>query len=155
MDTRAEYIKMADTPEIQELACILLPLTRGNWFVMADDHSCVLIRDGAMIVSPPAVRFIWLPTQDRLQEMVNFPLGSFNETIEHAYQFALFVFSEISVAGDKGHQTEICGVHSYIKQFDSMEQLWLAFVMKERFRKVWSTDKNEWVNLKYEEGEEM
>jgi hypothetical protein len=32
----------------------------------------------------------------------------------------------------------------YIKQFTSMEQLWLAFVMKENFQKIWDGEK--WIS---------
>ena len=31
---------------------------------------------------------------------------------------------------------------------DNMEQLWLAFVMKEKFFKIWSKSSGEWINEK-------
>ena len=33
--------------------------------------------------------------------------------------------------------------YKYVKEFTSMEQLWLAFVMKEKYNKIWDGDK--WV----------
>ena len=60
------------------------------------------------------VRGVWLPRQDQLQEMVD---GGFaHQTLERFYQW----------------------YHSGIsKCLSSMEQLWLAFVMKEKYNKTW------------------
>ena len=38
--------------------------------------------------------------------------------------------------------------NKYWEQFDSMEQLWLSFVMSQKFGKVWNSDKEEWVKEK-------
>ncbi len=35
----------------------------------------------------------------------------------------------------------------YRQSFTSMEQLWLAFVMKERYSKQWLTNSQEWVKI--------
>jgi len=35
------------------------------------------------------------------------------------------------------------GLNFYSEQFTSMEQLWLAFVMKEKYGKVW--DRKDWI----------
>ena len=67
-------------------------------------------------------KHIFLPRQDQLQEMVlesNHP-DELLKIIGHFHDFA-------------------CGV---TPQFDSMEQLWLAFVMKERYSKIWNGE--EW-----------
>ena len=58
------------------------------------------------------VDVIWLPRQDQLQEMVNRP--SLSWMLRDASNFE--------------HDVE----------FDSMEQLWLAFVMKEKYNKIWN-----------------
>ena len=65
----------------------------------------------------------WLPTQSQLQEMVweidvFFMMGKLR---------GFFSFNE-----------------SYSVQFRTMEQLWLAFVMKEKYKKTWNG--KEWVN---------
>jgi len=65
------------------------------------------------------IKCIWLPRQDQLQEMVK-------------YQFYSLL--------------ELCWGFAQSKNgwgFDSMEQLWLAFVMKEKYGKVWVKD--DWV----------
>ncbi len=59
---------------------------------------------------------IWLPRQDQLQEM----LGGLEQIEDYPF-FTL-----------KG-----------VAKIDSMEQLWLAFVMKEKYNKIW--DGSEWV----------
>ena len=71
----------------------------------------------------------WLPRQDQLQEMVlkkdRYLTGMF---------YNLYEFSREHLYSDDGN-TLI---------FHSFEQLWLAYVMKEKYNKVWN-DK-EWVN---------
>lgn len=61
--------------------------------------------------------WVWLPRQDQLQEMVSTHLD--------------FLMGKISDfwGNTPGH--------------GSMEQLWLAFVMKEKYNKIWL--ENEWV----------
>jgi len=41
----------------------------------------------------------------------------------------------INIAGEK-HRTFICG--------KTMEQLWLAFVMSEKYGKIWNGENEEW-----------
>lgn len=70
---------------------------------------------------------IWLPRQDQLQDLIednwksDYPL----------YFLAMFIkFWK--------HYDE-----KYITKFSSMEQLWLAFVMKEKYSKQW--DGKDWI----------
>ena len=67
---------------------------------------------------------VWLPRQDQLQEMIGtgvfLVLEAFNQFVFHEY-----------------------GPYC-VKTFHSREQLWLAFVMKEKFNKVWDDKKEEW-----------
>jgi hypothetical protein len=67
------------------------------------------------------IKAIWLPRQDQLQEMIgaNCPL-----------QLLLNLLRWCDV-------TDIAGYD------DSMEQLWLAFVMKEKYNKIWNGE--EWI----------
>ena len=64
---------------------------------------------------------IWLPRQDQLQKMVFEYLAKGNDTYS--------IFTLILDFSDFANQP--CG-------FDSMEQLWLAFVMRELYNKVWN-----------------
>jgi hypothetical protein len=79
--------------------------------------------DGAQ-VSQKDERFIWLPRQDQLQRIY----GANNE-IELCYEFFYFI--------------ELCGReqnkwYNYTDQFNSMEQLWIVFVMYNKFNKIWN-----------------
>ena len=63
---------------------------------------------------------IWLPRQDQLQEMVSYIGDTWViEQYFHNYLHSIYT-----------HERK-----------DSMEQLWLAFVMKEKHNKVWDGDK--------------
>ena len=58
--------------------------------------------------------------------------------------------------GRKLRYIELLGIVSIIKErndsyyvnFQSLEQLWLSFVMFQKFGKVWNSDKEEWVKEK-------
>ena len=72
---------------------------------------------------------IWLPTQEQLQEMINL------DPITLIYLIDRFV------AGGEGYW------HSFAKApypDPSMNELWLAFVMKEKYNKSWTG--KEWEN---------
>ena len=129
------FIKMCNCPDIQ-----------GIWEPSAWDY-CFCKKDNEVVVlsgyetdagfyghsitfdcgetlSEFKGRHIWLPTQSQLQGMV---LGSdlpdeFCKVIGYFYDFVL----------------------SVTPQFDSMEQLWLAFVRKVKYGKIWSGE--EWEN---------
>jgi len=78
---------------------------------------------------------VWLPRQDQLQYMINtdIPAGAFsliNRIHIFCYGQQPQVLKELFVIVD------------YVIQFKSMEQLWLAFVMKEKYNKVWNGE--EW-----------
>tara|TARA_Y100000310_G_C20561680_1_gene753383 strand:- start:642 stop:974 length:333 start_codon:yes stop_codon:yes gene_type:complete len=65
---------------------------------------------------------IWLPTQSELQAVLRV-----RKPVELAYRLSIWALFEG-------------------KKFNSMEQLWLAFVMRKRFGKIWS--KTEWIDAK-------
>jgi hypothetical protein len=72
-------------------------------------------------------KYIWLPRQDQLQEMCEPPLD-----------VLLMEFWEWLPKYEVG------------VKFTSMEQLWLSFVMKEKYEKVW--DGEEWVKRGIDKG---
>jgi hypothetical protein len=71
-------------------------------------------------------RFVWLPRQDQLQAMCKD-----KDIVERLVRkFSLFVLNNnMPPQMDKNNV-----------RFQSMEQLWLAFVMKEKFNKIWNGD---------------
>ena len=64
--------------------------------------------------------FIWLPRQDQLQEMV------INSDYAMTYCSRLWDWAGKQMSGH------------YVMKFASMEQLWLALVMKEKYNKTWN-----------------
>lgn len=76
------------------------------------------------IPHPKGKYLIWLPSQAQLQEMLKWEYGIFN-LIQSFYK---------SFLNNKG----------FLKKdifCNTMEQLWLAFVMKEKFNKTWDGEK--------------
>ncbi len=142
MDTTEVYIKMCDCPEIQVLRDI------GSWqngdFIgdRVDNHYSVHHRgnDAWADVKPwikHRIEWVWLPRQDQLQEMVNLAGREFcfrNEwTNDESYNDELASKTMV-------WRGESC---SWVVHAKSMEQLWLAFCMSEKFNKIW--DGGEWV----------
>ncbi len=129
MDTSKEYIKMCErAEEIQK-----------NWRPTVEDDVYIPLFETVSFIKnevfykgyfiwgfPTQMTkedLIWLPRQDQLQEM-----------IQEKY--------EMKLAGNYQmlyHLLHFADLH----KFDdwSMEQLWLAFVMKEKYKKVWNGEK--------------
>jgi hypothetical protein len=74
-------------------------------------------------------KVVWLPRQDQLQEMVKRGREKF-----FPYNLLWRLYRAISTNA-KGN------IHN--SEFTSMEQLWLAFVIKERWNKVWNNE--DWI----------
>ena len=151
MDTSERYIKMCDCPEIQD------GLIWQAWdYCHCEIENKVVVLSGYETDAGcyghevPSYGYdgddniigtwkenngcegegnhIWLPRQDQLQEMFGgWPL----ELLDKFYTFCMWdeQFEEL-----RDKMTPI-----------SMEQLWLSFVMKELYQKVWDEAKGEWV----------
>lgn len=80
----------------------------------------------------------WLPRQDQLQEMV------YHEAVE-----PWLILDDIhSTITPFSTETEVpISIKSQYAKFTSMEQLWLAFVMHEKYQKRWSEKDNEWISI--------
>jgi len=73
---------------------------------------------------------IWLPRQDQIQEMF---VEQFEKIFRTYYSiYCLFQFFSIFYDGP-----------DTLNKFDSAEQLWQAFYMKEMHNKIW--DKDKWI----------
>ena len=83
---------------------------------------------------------IWLPHQDQLQKMV---LESWPKDEQESRNISVVLLDDFQewVLNDC---TGLDWSHS-IKV--SMKQLWFAFVMKEKYGKVWDSEKEEWKEL--------
>ena len=129
MDTSETYIKMCEKaeeiqrghkPELYDLRAVWIPKqqrTPPDGTAMLGEYKVYEIDEFG----------IWLPRQDQLQEMVmpHRELGDLYPHIKLAFELAKFANNQIFIT-------------------DSMEQLWLAFVMKEKYNKAWTN--NEWRN---------
>ena len=162
MDTSETYIKMSEKAE--EIQKLWMP-QEGDWFwvrgrnakgeletmclsslAISSDHDTIYIpvleelhahfalEDELPKEMPidinkqtytrfPLRYFVWLPRQDDLQKMIE-------------YEWTGDLIRRFHIWGKRvGYQTQAIA---------SMEQLWLAFVMKEKYNKVWAN--NEWRN---------
>ena len=118
MDNTINYIKMCEkAEEIQEYG-LGLRMDNSSIFVAGE-------------------RTVWLPRQDQLQEMVQ-------GEREICWLIDVFtVFAKDAVFDMDSPSGAITTNSTYAQQFTSMEQLWLAFVEKENYGKVW--DGEDWV----------
>ncbi len=123
MDTSETYIKMCEkAEEIQNEWYQHTSDTRD--FIWCPTHRKLwaVLQQGYLCEKnkPCTTKGIWLPRQDQLQEMVHFTCSKGD------VQRLLRYFIERS------------------PDVQSMEQLWLAFVMKEKYNKTWKG--TDWVS---------
>ena len=143
MDVSSEYIQMCDTKEIQNDWSV--PDKEHWWFypkVMKGDIYYWETRNGRKEMiglcnsngKIPALncanvnnkfKVTWLPRQDQLQDMID-DASEFREILIRWRCWMDSLYGEKSM------------------YLNSMEQLWLAFVMKEKYNKVWNNE--EWIN---------
>ena len=127
MDKSSAYIKMCESAKVMQKKW---KPEFGDFFV---SMSLGLTSPCQPIVSDlekkasylKTIKAVWLPRQDELQEMVI-------EKYATPWDLAI-AFSNV-LMGDNA---------SYFDNFDSMEKLWLAFIMLEKYKKKWK--EGEWV----------
>ena len=129
MDTSKEYIKMCEkAKEVQK-----------EWKTPGD-NDCYIYTDEPIKVwfFPSDLRgrvsigewkLIWIPRQDQLQEMVIGESNDFIGLLSKAFCWT------------KEYKTINNIAVYYTSKFNSMEQLWLAFVMEEKYNKIWNGKK--------------
>jgi hypothetical protein len=132
MDTSKEYIKMCEAAvEIQAAwnsTCgefdvyVEMKIESGQTWVRYRDIEFYMENE------KEEYKHIWLPRQDQLQDMVVSIYS--NNDIKLLNSFSKYILKDYE---------------KYM--YCSMEQLWLAFVMKEIYNKIWSDGKWE-VKLK-------
>ncbi|MCG2721736.1 MAG: hypothetical protein L6290_06945 [Thermodesulfovibrionales bacterium] len=127
MDQSSDYIKMCESSKVLQKQW---KPDFGDFFV---SMSLGLTSPCQPIVSDlekkktylKTIKAVWLPRQDQLQEMVI-------EKYATPWDLAI-AFSNV-LMGDNA---------SYFDNFDSMEKLWITFVMLEKRKKKWKD--GEWV----------
>jgi hypothetical protein len=137
MDTTEKYIKMCEKLPFTEA----IPIINGGIAI-----------DGTFVAPDGSWWHYNIPlyTQDQLQEMVYtkeveerykcpksrwlaMRINKFWES--HEPRFSIYQYEPLTKQPD-----------NYCDQFSSMEQLWLAFVMHEKYKKTWNGE--EWVSVK-------
>ncbi len=123
-DRSKEYIKMCDCPEIQEQE-----RDGHNSYFVCGEHHLDMTKDADEYfhhLIKCKEKLIWLPRQDQLQEMVWGKLGDYCTNKISSLAWGVWDFY---LRADDNYYP------------DSMEQLWLAFVMKELYSKIWDGEK--------------
>ena len=129
---------MSDCPEIQEAMPIFSKrLTSFFWYRDEQHQSGIVSIRGWDNITTATWEYIWLPRIDQLQEIMSESLW---EMID---KFADWL--PIGNSVEYGVIGSVCWAKhkEYTSQFTSMEQLWLAFVMKKKYNKIWNGE--EWV----------
>ena len=124
MDTTEKNIMMCEkAEEIQRMSPRVFITTNAVNIPFYDlEGNCLFIRNNE--------KTIWLPRQDQLQEMA-WAKEYHEDSIDH---LLMRFYTEIHNTPDFDYQ--------YWDNFRTMEQKWLAFLMKSRYNKVWIKD--EW-----------
>ena len=125
MDTSKTYIQMCDYPEIQDLRKHEEDWFDGDFHVYRHTIDVACIHHYFEFQCFKSNSSIWLPTQAQLQGMITGDLFGWEfEAIDSKDRLEFFY--EFASGQDRDK---------------SMEQLWLAFVMKEKFNKQWDGEK--------------
>lgn len=148
MDTSKEYIKMCEKAgEIQELAPRMATRihTKNNIYICSDyDYElggffyCIDIFGDEEPAVLESTRSVWLPRQDELQEMLDKPKRWADSAFEMLC--SIYDFSQDWIGGG----AETMGLNDfgeYLEKLSSAEQVWLAFVMAEKYKKTWDGEK--------------
>ena len=118
MDISKEYIEMCEKAvEIQK---------NHEWEFGDYWYNGAIIYRGAPLYAQTLEQVTWLPTQSQLQRMLDgkcsyFLLMEFTNFVDTAWGYEMAVIEEWS-----------------------MEQLWLAFVMNEKYDKIWDNKSKVW-----------
>ena len=119
MDTSKEYINMCEkAKEIQRQH----DFSGAPGFVGLNYGVCNAYY--GFKIDYNTISHVWLPYQDQLQDIVN-------------YSIASLVYSISDFISENGW------LRDSIDYIRTMEQLWLAFVMKEKYNKIWNG--KEWI----------
>ena len=152
MDFSKKYILMCErAKEIQSVRSIGLQngdfgySNRINYFEFlqketVDEDSIILIKCNKDVCESITINYTWwLPRQDQLQEILIKDNSDFDD------RYDLFP----KKIGIKLSEWVSCWTLSdeYMQQFDSMEQLWLAEIMRSKYNKQWSEEQKDWIKI--------
>ncbi len=141
MDNTETYIKMCGCVEIQGQKPVTedrVGSTYYGWYgiKLSNKKLYSTNRPNGVIDS------IWLPRQDQLQEMLS-GIKDRKTGLRLRLVTAFYVWLK---EGETGEGDDLYFASREL-DYNSMEQLWLAFVMKEKHNKVWVNNKWEVINV--------
>ena len=129
MDKSSHYIKMCESAKVlqkkwkPELGDFFVSLSLGMTSLCQPITSDLEKKASYL----KTIKAVWIPRQDQLQNLI---------IEKHATPWDLAIAFSNVLMGDNA---------SYFDKFDSMEKLWLVFIMYEKYRKQWK--EGEWVSL--------
>lgn len=125
MDTSKKYIEMCKkAKQIQEQRHVATDWEKGDWFLRASTPWVEVVSHRTNFSNLPIpVGTIYLPRQDQLQEMLQ-PIGIYD---------LIWGFQNWWLETDPSKQN-----------LYTMEQLWFAFVMRQKYNKIWNG--KDWIN---------
>jgi len=139
MDTGETYITMCrKAAEIQELRILreydAKQIKRGDYYCTDVYHKVEVAGDCVTHSGEDIFDYlVWLPRQDQLQDILRYKYDTENMLVTF-YAWCRGYYIEGNYVVD----------YKSMEFFKTFEQLWLAFVMKEKYGLVW--DKNDWIN---------
>ncbi len=138
MDTTKEFILMCEkATKLQRLHFNRFNIA-GDIVYCKTENRIVVLFEKASDKYSRIESNIWLPRQDQLQKMV-----MREDNISDGFMYLLWDFARDVFVYNEGTYTIWGDISESYKQFKTMEQLWLAFVMKEKYQKIWNG--KEWV----------
>lgn len=141
MDTSEQYIKMCEKAEEIQKLCSLEELTTSpNPEPYITTHL-----DSYFYINHPwrdtwTYKVIWLPRQDQLQDMVGQYYAEQDEMVFSSHYIKVAFLDFATWMGIQYRPKPFVCVPTNC--FDSGGQLWLAFVMQEKYNKIW--DGEDW-----------
>lgn len=127
MDTTEKYIKMCE--KAIEIQSRINTFTAGDfiWKGQKYLYDAVFVCDKAIFMKEEE---IWLPRQDQLQDMLNDSVDDLVSKFIDRMTYRLMYINKLEITYPK---------------LESMEQVWLTFIMKEKYHKIWKDE--DWVEV--------
>jgi len=127
MDTSETFIKQCEKAEEIQGAWKHSKRNSGDWYHHRRMGRAYVVSE----LDQEDIDCLWLPRQDQLQE------------IYRQYDKTVSIWGMVSRLKDFIYGVDDNDFTREAELFTSMEQLWLAFVMKEKYQKTW--DGNDWI----------
>ncbi|KKL11044.1 hypothetical protein LCGC14_2549790 [marine sediment metagenome] len=141
--SKAEKIQKGWKPQTLD---VIFAVGEGNILYVSDnplywthyrgikEHQIIKDPDGRKTAAEVWYKATWLPRQDQLQDLVKDKYLKYAK--KSMFKYHEILLYHINSFSDEIRCSQIKG-HGYCYD-NSMEQLWLAFVMKEKYQKQWN-----------------